>query len=70
MPEVCDIATVLAGLWGPNKDESGAIRNELKASYYASSFSEAVRLITAAQRPRLRAAELMHPTAVIVLSSR
>jgi len=25
-------ATVLVGLWGPNKDESGAIRSELKAS--------------------------------------
>jgi len=45
--------TVLAGLWGPNKDESGAIRNELKASYYANSFSEAVRLCSkAAQVPR------------------
>src|SRR5262249_28116181 len=45
--------TVLAGLWGPNKDESGAIRNELKASYYANTFSEAVRLcIKAAQVPR------------------
>jgi predicted PurR-regulated permease PerM len=46
-------ATILVGLWGPNKDESGAIRNELKASYYANSFSEAARLcIKAAQRPR------------------
>ena len=45
--------TVLAGLWGPNKDKSGAIRSELKASYYAHSFSEAARLcIKAAQRPR------------------
>ena len=45
--------TVLAGLWGPNKDESGEIRNELKASYYANSFSGAVRLcIKAAQVPR------------------
>jgi predicted PurR-regulated permease PerM len=46
-------ATVLVGLWGPNKDESGEIRNELKASYYANSFSEAARLcINGAQRPR------------------
>jgi predicted PurR-regulated permease PerM len=35
---------VLAGLWGPHEDESGAIREELKANYYANSFSEAVRL--------------------------
>jgi hypothetical protein len=49
-------ATVLAGLWGPNKDESGAIRSELKASYYANSFSQAARLcIKAAQRPRFSA---------------
>ena len=49
-------ATVLAGMWGPNKDESGAIRNELKASYYANSFGDAARLcIKAAQRPRFRA---------------
>jgi hypothetical protein len=49
--------TILAGLWGPNKDESGAIRNELKASYYANSLSEAVGLcIKAAQRPRFWAA--------------
>jgi len=49
--------TILAGLWGPNGDESGAIRNELKASYYANSLSEAVRLcIKAAQRPRFWAA--------------
>jgi predicted PurR-regulated permease PerM len=37
-------ATVLVGLWGPNKDESGAIRRELKASHYANSFCEAARL--------------------------
>jgi hypothetical protein len=50
-------ATVLAGLWGPNKDESGTIRNELKASYYANSFSQAAKLcIKAAQRPRFWAA--------------
>jgi predicted PurR-regulated permease PerM len=50
-------ATMLAGLWGPNKDNSGAIRSELKASYYASSFSDAARLcIKAAQRPRFWAA--------------
>lgn len=49
--------TVLAGLWGPNKDESGAIRSELKASYYANSFGDAARLcIKAAQRPRFWAA--------------
>jgi hypothetical protein len=53
MPNV----TVLVGLWGPNKDESGAIRSELKATYYANSFGEAVRLcIKAAQRPRFWAA--------------
>ena len=53
MPNV----SVLAGLWGPNKDESGSIRSELKASYYANSLSEAVRLcIRAAQRPRYWAA--------------
>ena len=50
-------ATVLAGLWGPNKDESGAVRSELKASYYANSLSQAARLcIKAAQRPRFWAA--------------
>jgi predicted PurR-regulated permease PerM len=50
-------ATVLAGLWGPNKDKSGAIRSELKASYYANSLSDAARLcIEAAQRPRFWAA--------------
>jgi hypothetical protein len=49
--------TVLAGLWGPNKDESGAIRSELKASHYANSFTEAARLsIKAVQRPRFWAA--------------
>jgi len=53
--QIPDIA-VLAGLWGPNKDESGAIRNELKASHYANSFSEATRLcIKAARRSRLAA---------------
>ena len=50
-------ATVLAGLWGPNQDESGTIRNELKASYYANSFGKAVRTcLTAAQTPRYWAA--------------
>jgi hypothetical protein len=50
-------ATVLVGLWGPNKDESEAIRSELKASYYANSFSQAARLcLKAAQRPRFWAA--------------
>jgi predicted PurR-regulated permease PerM len=45
--------SVLAGLWGPNKDESGAIRSELKASHYANSLSQALRLcIRAAGRPR------------------
>ena len=49
--------TVLAGLWGPNKDESGTIRNELKVSYYANSLSQAASLcIKAAQRPRFWAA--------------
>jgi predicted PurR-regulated permease PerM len=49
--------SVLAGLWGPNKDESGAIRSELRASYYANSLSEAVSIcIRAAQRPRYWAA--------------
>jgi hypothetical protein len=48
---------ILTGLWGPNRDESGVIRNELKASYYANSLTEAVRLcIKAAQRPRFWAA--------------
>jgi predicted PurR-regulated permease PerM len=48
---------ILTGLWGPNRDESGAIRSELKASYYANSLTEAVRLcIKAAQRPRFWAA--------------
>jgi hypothetical protein len=41
--EIPDVA-VLAGLWGPNKDESGAIREELNANYYATSFREAVSL--------------------------
>jgi hypothetical protein len=50
-------ATVLAGLWGPNKDESGAIRSELTASYYANSFGQAAGLcIKAAQQQRFRAA--------------
>ena len=54
--QISDV-TVLAGLWGPNKDESGAIRSELKASYYANSLCEAVRLcVKAAQRPRFWAA--------------
>jgi predicted PurR-regulated permease PerM len=49
--------TVLAGLWGPNDDESAAVRSELKASFYANSFSQAVGLcIKAAQRPRFWAA--------------
>ncbi|HEY2534204.1 MAG TPA: AI-2E family transporter [Xanthobacteraceae bacterium] len=48
-------ATVLVGLWGPNKDESGAIRRELKASYYANSFSEAVRLCTNEAQPLVTA---------------
>jgi predicted PurR-regulated permease PerM len=44
---------VLAGLWGPNKDESEAIRTALKANYYANSFSDAASLcIKAVQRPR------------------
>jgi hypothetical protein len=49
--------TVLAGLWGPNKDESGTIQNELKANYYANSFGEAARLcIGAAQQQHFLAA--------------
>jgi hypothetical protein len=49
--------TVLVGLWGPNKDESGAIRNELKASFYAHSLREAAKLcVKDAQRPRYWAA--------------
>ena len=49
--------TVLVGLWGPNKDESGAIRNELKTSFYAHSLREAAKLcLKDAQRPRYWAA--------------
>ena len=47
---------VLAGLWGPNNDESGAIRKELNAKYYANSFSAAVSLsIKATQLPSVLA---------------
>jgi hypothetical protein len=50
-------AAVLAGLWGPNRDESGAIRSELKASHYANSLGDGLRLcIRAARRPRYWAA--------------
>jgi hypothetical protein len=50
-------ATVLVGLWGPNKDESGALRSELKASFYAYSLREAAKIcIKVAQRPRYWAA--------------
>jgi hypothetical protein len=38
-------------LWGPNKDETGAIRGQLKASYYANSFSEAARLCLKGAQP-------------------
>jgi hypothetical protein len=49
--------TVMAGLWGPNKDESGTIRSELKASFYAHSLREAAKIcIKDAQRPRYWAA--------------
>jgi hypothetical protein len=47
----------MAGLWGPNKDESGTIRSELKASFYAHSLREAAKIcIKDAQRPRYWAA--------------
>ena len=50
-------AAVLAALWGPNRDESGAIRSELKASHYANSLGDGLRLcIGAARRPRYWAA--------------
>jgi hypothetical protein len=50
-------ATVLVGLWGPNKDESEALRSELKASFYACSLREAAKIcIKDAQRPRYWAA--------------
>lgn len=43
-------ATVVVGLWGPNKDDSG--RDQLKPSHYASSFSEAAQLcVKGAQLP-------------------
>jgi predicted PurR-regulated permease PerM len=49
--------TVMAALWGPNKDESGTIRSELKASFYAHSLREAAKIcIKDAQRPRYWAA--------------
>jgi hypothetical protein len=49
--------TVLVGLWGPNKDESGALRSELKVSFYACSLREAAKIfIKDAQRPRYWAA--------------
>jgi predicted PurR-regulated permease PerM len=48
---------VLVGLWGPNEDESGTIRSELKASFYAHSLREAAKIcIKDAQRPRYWAA--------------
>jgi predicted PurR-regulated permease PerM len=48
---------VLVGLWGPNKDESGTIRNELKVSFYAHSLRDAAKIcIKDAQRPRYWAA--------------
>jgi predicted PurR-regulated permease PerM len=50
-------ATVMMGLWGPNKDESGSLRSELKASFYAHSLREAAKIcIKDAQRPRYWAA--------------
>jgi hypothetical protein len=41
-------ATVVVGLWGPNKDE---VRSQLKAGYYANSFSEAARLCVKGAQP-------------------
>jgi hypothetical protein len=38
-------------LWGPNKDDAGAIRGQLKAGYYANSFSEAARLCVKGAQP-------------------
>jgi predicted PurR-regulated permease PerM len=43
-------ATVVVGLWGPNKDEA-AIWSQLKAGYYANSFSEAARLCVKGAQP-------------------
>jgi hypothetical protein len=55
-------ATVLVGLWGPNKDESGAIRSELKANYYANSFCEAARLCINEAQPLVAAPTVFaHP---------
>jgi hypothetical protein len=49
--------TILVGLWGPNKDESGTIRSDLKASFYAHSLRDAAKIcIKDAQRPRYWAA--------------
>jgi predicted PurR-regulated permease PerM len=48
-------ATVVVGLWGPNKDELGAIRSRLNASYYANSFSEAARLCIKGAQPLVTA---------------
>ena len=49
--------TVLAGLWGPNKEESGDIRAVLRSNFYAHSLREAARLcIKSAQRARYWAA--------------
>ncbi len=44
-------ATVVVGLWGPNTDESGAIRSQLQTSYYANSFSEAAKLCVQGAQP-------------------
>jgi hypothetical protein len=54
-------ATVVVGLWGPNKDESGAIRSQLKASYYANSFSEAARLCIKGAQPLITAPVVFTP---------
>jgi predicted PurR-regulated permease PerM len=49
--------TVLAGLWGPNKDGAGTIRSDLRANFYAHSLREAAKIcIKDAQRPRYWAA--------------
>ena len=36
-------ATVLAGLWGPNNDQSGEMRAEVNADLYARCFCEAAK---------------------------
>jgi hypothetical protein len=56
-------ATVVVGLWGPNKDEEAIIRSQLNAGYYANSFSEAARLcVKGAQPPGTTPAEFTAPS--------